>query len=250
MRRREFTALGGAMVWPLTALAQERGKIYKIGWLAPTTGLPAELRDALREFGWIEGTTVAFEVRQAEGRRERLPDLAADLVRGNVDIIVAQTQSAIRAAKQATTTIPIVTATAVYPVEDGLVASLARPGGNVTGLTMDTGEEVAKRLELLRETTPGLTRVATLSGAGLSYNQLFVKPLEVAARRLGLTVLPLEIGGRQDLDRAFAEIERTRMEAVIVFDGPITLANRTSIISLLQKKRLPAIWSGQAITRR
>ena len=109
MRRREFIALGGAVVWPVAALTQEPGRLYRIGWLTPRTGLPTEFRDALREFGWIEGKTAAFEVRHAEGRRERLPGLAADLVRGNVDIILAEAPAAIRAAKQATTTIPVPT---------------------------------------------------------------------------------------------------------------------------------------------
>ena len=166
MKRRDLIALlaGTAAAWPLAALAREPGKIYRIGWLAPTTGLPAEFRDALREFGWIEGTTVVFEVRQAEGRLERLPDLATDLVRSNVDIIVAQAPTAIRAAKQATTTIPIVMAFWGGPdlVQSGIIASYARPGGNITGVQMLLYALNAKRLDLLHQAVPSARKIAVL----------------------------------------------------------------------------------------
>ena len=187
MRRREFIALGGAVVWPLAALAQEPGKIYRIGWLAPTTGLPAEFRDALREFGWIEGTTVVFEVRQAEGRRERLPDLAADLVRSNVDIIVAQAPSAIRAAKQATTTIPIVMAFWGGPdlVQSGIIASHARPGGNITGIQMLLYALNAKRLDLLHQAVPSARKIAVLV-PDPARNEVQLPPVRHVARERGL----------------------------------------------------------------
>jgi putative ABC transport system substrate-binding protein len=254
MLLRALGVVAFGMLVPLcTAEAQQAAKIYRIGYLAiAPRDVQVPFIDALerglRERGYVIGRDVVIEYRFADGKIERLPELAAELIRLKVDVLVTGVNPNVRALQRATTTIPIVTATSLYPVEDGLVASLARPGGNVTGLTMDTGEEIAKRLQLLREIIPGLTRVATLSGAGMSYNPFFVKQLEAAARGLGLTVLPLEIRGGQDLSYAFAEIERARVGGLMVFDGPITLAHRASIISLLEKKRLPAIWSGQSIT--
>jgi hypothetical protein len=217
MLLRALGVVAFGMLVPLcTAEAQQAAKIYRIGYLAiAPRDVQVPFIDALerglRERGYVIGRDVVIEYRFADGKIERLPELAAELIRLKVDVLVTGVNPNVRALQRATTTIPIVTATSLYPVEDGLVASLARPGGNVTGLTMDTGEEIAKRLQLLREIIPGLTRVATLSGAGMSYNPFFVKQLEAAARGLGLTVLPLEIRGGQDLSYAFAEIERARV---------------------------------------
>jgi putative ABC transport system substrate-binding protein len=195
----------------------------------------------LRERGYIVGRDVVMEYRFADGDVARLPKLAADLVRLNVTGVNANT----RAAKRATTTIPIVMATSLYPVEDGLVASLGRPGGNVTGLTQETGEEITKRLQLLRETVPTLARVAVLSGAGMSFNTHFVRTLEKAARRLGIAVVSFEIRGAEDIERTFAEMERSRAGGLIVVGGPITLTQQAPINDTAIKKHLPAIWSDQ-----
>ncbi len=232
-----------------SATAQQAEKVYRIGYLqAAPRNVQLELIEAfesgLRERGYVIGRNALIEYRFADGRLERLPELADDLVRLKVDVIVTGVNANVRAAQRATTTIPIVTAISYYPVEDGLVASLGRPGANVTGLTQDSGEEVGKRLQLLREVVPGLTRVATLSGTGMSYTSIAVKKLERVARDLGITVLPFEIQGAGDVEHVFAQIERSRAEGLIVLSGPIIYAQRASIISITTKKRLPAVWDG------
>ena len=158
-------------------------------------------------------------------------------------MVVTGVNPAASAAKRATGTIPIVMSSSFFPVEDGLVASLARPGGKLTGLTQEAGEEVAKRLQLLREITPKLMRVATLSGKGLSYNAYFVKALERTARDVGVTVLPFEFQGADDVGKVFAEIEHARADGLIVFGGPVTLGQRSAIATLTAEKRLPSVWS-------
>ena len=231
------------------ATAQQAGKVHRIGYLqtAPRNvqlDLIAAFEGGLRERGYVIGRNLLIEYRFADGKLERLPELADDLVRAKVDVIVTGVNANVRAAQRATTTIPIVTAISYYPVEDGLVASLGRPGANVTGLTQDSGEEVGKRLQLLLEVVPRLTRVATLSGAGMSHNSIAVKKIEGAARALGITVLPFEIQGAGDVEHTFAEMERSRAEGVIVLGGPIIYAQRASIISITKKMRLPAVWDG------
>jgi putative ABC transport system substrate-binding protein len=242
MQRREFIALGGAMVWPLAALTQEPGKIFRIGWLTAVTGLPAEFRDALREFGWIEGTRVIFEVRQAEDRRERLPDLAADLVRSNVDIIVAQAPSAIRAAKQATTKIPIVMAFWGGPdlVQSGIVASFARPGGNITGVQMMLDALDAKRLDLLHQAVPSARKIAVLIH-DLAPNEPQLPPVRHAARdrKLDLHVVATkEHGGYEG---AFEAMVKIGPHALLVMDSPDFRRDRKLIIELAARKRVPAM---------
>ena len=238
------------IVLPLgPATAQQAGKVHRIGYLqtAPRNvqlDLIEAFEGGLRERGYVIGRNLLIEYRFADGKLERLPELADDLVRLKVDVIVTGVNANVRAAQRATTTIPIVTAISYYPVEDGLVASLGRPGANVTGLTQDSGEEVGKRLQLLREVVPRLKRVAVLSGAGMSYNSIAVKKAEEAARALGMTVFLFEIQGAGDVERTFAEIERSRAEGVIVLGGPIIYAQRASIISITTKKRLPAVWDG------
>src|SRR5215471_12586983 len=178
LRRRQFiTLLGGAAVaWPLTARAQQAGKRYMVGILSAggssvQAALNAAFSDGLREWGWVEGKNVVFENRNAEDQLERLPELAADLIRLKVDVIVAAGTLAPLAAKQATATIPIVMTTAGDPLGSGLVASLARPGGNVTGMSLMVPDLGAKRLELLKEVVPRLARVAVLWNAANPYSQ-------------------------------------------------------------------------------
>jgi putative ABC transport system substrate-binding protein len=251
MRLRSLAAIAfGVLVSLGPAAAQQAGKVYRVGYLqiSPRNAqvhLIEAFERGLSERGYSVGRNVLIEYRFANGKVERLPELAAELVRLKVDVIVTGVNPNVRAAQRATATIPIVMALSYYPVEDGLVASLGRPGGNVTGLTHDAGEEVGKRLQLLREVTPRLTRVATLSGAGMSYNSIYVKTLEKAAGALRVPVVPIEIRGAEDVGHAFAEIERAQASGLVLFIGPIILANRASIITMAAKKKLPAIWPDQ-----
>jgi putative ABC transport system substrate-binding protein len=191
MRRREFiTVLGGATAWPLAARAQQAGPLPTIGFLVAGTPTShgqwvAAFVQRLRELGWIEGRTITIEYRWAEGRSERFAEIAAELVRRKVDVIVTSATEAIVAAKQATSVIPIVFAAAGDPVGTGLVASLARPGGNVTGLSIQQTDVAAKRLELLREIVPGLRRLAILGNVSGPAVALDMREVEAAARTLG-----------------------------------------------------------------
>ncbi|HJQ59463.1 MAG TPA: ABC transporter substrate-binding protein [Vineibacter sp.] len=245
MRRREFIALGAAVVWPPAALAREPGKIYRIGWLTPTAGLPAEFRDALREVGWIEGTTLVFEVRQAEERRERLPDLASDLVRGNVDIIVAVAPAAIRAAKQATTTIPIVMAFWGGPDQDliqsGIIASYARPGGNITGVQMLLYALNAKRLDLLHQAVPGAQKIAVLVPDRSPGNEVQLPPVRHVAGERGLELQIVDIREHGGYEGAFDAIVKMGPHALLVMDSPEFGRDRKLIIELAARKRVPAM---------
>jgi putative tryptophan/tyrosine transport system substrate-binding protein len=206
MNRRAFilalggTAVASAVTWPLTARAQQAGNKYLVGFLnagSDNVGLNAVLIDALRELGWVEGKNVVFENRNAEDRLERLSELAADLVRLKVDVIVAAGTLAPLAAKQATTTIPIVMTTAGDPLGSGLVASLARPGGNVTGMSLIVPDLGAKRLELLKEFLPQLTRVAVLWNAANPYSALVFKQTQAGGRTLGIDCNPWRWGARK-----------------------------------------------------
>ena len=252
IRRQFVLALGVGVLAPMASFAQQPAKVWRVGYLqiAPRN-VQLELIEAfehgLQERGYAVARNVQIDYRFADGNVERLPDLAAELVRLKVDVIVTGVNANVRALQRATTTIPIVTATSYYPVEDGMVASLGRPGGNVTGISAEAGGEISKRLQFLRELTPKLKRVAILSGAGMSYNPIALKVLEGSARELGVSVMPLEIRGAEDVGPAFAKIERARIEGLIVFGGPITLAQRSSIMGMAAKKKLPAIWSGSRV---
>ena len=243
MRRREFIALGGAVVWPRAALTREPGKIYKIGWLTPATGLPAEFRDALREFGWIEGTTIVFEVRQAEDRRERLPDLATDLVRSNVDIIAAVAPSAIRAAKQATTTIPIVMSFWGGPdlIQSGIIASHARPAGNITGVEMMLYALNAKRLDLLHQAVPTARKIAVLVPDRAPPNEVQLPPVRHVARERRLELQIVDISQHGGYEGAFDAIVRIGADALLVMDSPVFGRDRKLIIELAARKRVPVM---------
>jgi putative ABC transport system substrate-binding protein len=205
--------------------------------------LIAAFEAGLREKGYTPGREVVIEYRSADGHSDQLSILAAELVRLGVDVIVTGVNPNTVAAKRATSTIPIVMASSFFPVEDGLVASLARPGGNVTGLTQEAGEEVAKRLQLLREVVPKLRRVATLSGVGMTYSPYFVQRLQEASRGLGVSILPFELQGADDVGKVFSDIEHARADGLIVFGGPITIGQRFAIVSLTAEKRLPAVWT-------
>ena len=239
---------GGLLAVPLAATAQPAVKIHRIGFLAYTE--PAEtnsgftaFRQGLRDLGWIDGKNVAIEYRWAEGRAERLPDLAAELVRLKVDVILAATTTAAVAAKKATSTVPIVMATASDPEALGLVASLARPGGNVTGLSFGVGlGSISKQLELLREALPGVVRVAVLSNPANPAQPLFVREVKDAARSLGVQARFLEARGPEDLDGAFARMARERAGALLVISDPVFYRYRERLRDLAARNRLPAMY--------
>src|ERR1700751_2626741 len=208
MRRREFITLvvGGAATWPVATSAQQTGKLPIVGFLgASASGFApwaAAFVARMRELGWVDGRTIAIEYRWSEGRPERYAEIAAEFVRLNVDVIVT-VGSAVPMVKQATSTIPIVFAVAIDPVGSGLVASLAKPGGNVTGLSIQANELAGKRLELLREVLPQLRRLAIIFNADNTQPVLEMGETQAEARRLGLEVAPLPIRRGEDITLAF-----------------------------------------------
>jgi putative ABC transport system substrate-binding protein len=232
----------------LPAQAQQPKKIAKIGYLVPSTPaggahLLEAFRQGLRELGYVEGKTFVLELRYGEARLERLPELARELVGLKVDVIVTGTDAAIAAVKRETQTIPIVMMGSTDPVGTGFVASLARPGGNVTGLSSMSPELSGKRLELLREVVPGLSRVAFLwnpdiRGALLDYNQT-----EGAARSLRLQLQSVEVNRAEDLDRAFSAVTKERAQVLIVqTPNPVLFSNPGQIASFAQRNRLPSMY--------
>jgi putative ABC transport system substrate-binding protein len=219
VRRRDFISLlGGATAWPLAARAQQAGSRYTVGTLTAgndNAALNTVLVAALRELGWVEGKNVVFEHRYADNRLERLPGLAADLVRLKVDVIAAAGTLAPLAAKQASFTIPIVMTAAGDPLGSGLVASLARPDGNVTGMSLMAPDLGGKRLELLKEVLPRLDRVAVLWNAANPYPALVFKETQAAGQTLGIEVQSLEVRAPDDFDGAFEAARRQRPDALI-----------------------------------
>jgi putative tryptophan/tyrosine transport system substrate-binding protein len=249
MTRRAFISLigGAAAAWPLAARAQQAGKLATIGCLVPGTPSShgqwfAVFVQRLRELGWIEGRTVAVEYRWAEGRSERFAEIAAEFVQRKVDVIVTASTGGVQAAKQATSVIPIVFAAAGDPVGIGLVASLARPGGNVTGLSLQQIETVGKRLELLREVVPGLGRLAVLANVGNPTVVLDMGEVQATARTLGLEVITLEIRRGEDVAPAF-EALKGRAEALYVVIDPLVGTHRIRINTLVLAARLPTMYT-------
>lgn len=249
MRRREFiTLLGsGAVAWPLAARAQQpSGRVYRVGYL--TVSSRGQLlhhisvfEDGLRSLGYRVGENVIIEYRFADGKLERLPALAADLVRLGVDVIVTGSNANAVAAMKATTTIPIVMTNVVDPVGTGLVASLARPGGNVTGLTSDTGNEIwGKRLELLKETLPNLSRVGILRNPDALSARARMTSTEEAARALGLRLVPVEARGPDALEQAFATMMREQIQAFVLVADAVLFNYRSQIAEMALRNRLPA----------
>jgi putative ABC transport system substrate-binding protein len=244
IRRREFiTLIGGAATWPIAARAQQPVKLPTIGVLGPgsTQGQwVAGFVQRLRELGWIEGRTVAIEVRWVEGRNERFAEIAAEFVQLKVDVIFAPSTLAVIAAKQETSAIPIVFATAADPVGTGLVASLARPGGNATGQSVQSTDLAGKRVELLREVVPGLRRLAIMVNIASPGSVLEMGEVQAAARALSLEVLTLEIRRSEDIASAF-ETLKGRAEALYVAPEPLVAANRVRINTLALGARLPTM---------
>jgi putative ABC transport system substrate-binding protein len=245
MKRREFiTLLGGAAAWPLGARAQP-AKLPTIGFLGPLTPSvqskwTAAFVQRLRELGWIEGRTVAIEYRWADGRSERFAEIAAEFVRLKVSVIVTAGTAAVVAAKQATSVIPIVFAAAGDPVGTGLVASLARPGGNVTGLSNQSADLAGKRLELLREVVPSLRRLAIMANIGSPIGVLEMGEVQAAAGTLGLEVATLEIRRAEDIAPAI-EALKGRTDALYVVTEPLVNASRIRISTLALGARLPTM---------
>jgi putative ABC transport system substrate-binding protein len=238
---------------PLASFAQQPPpRIARIGFLGVTSASLSvsvirveALRRGLRDLGYVEGKNLTIEFRWAEGRHERLPELAAELVGLKVDVIVSQGTQGASAAKQATATIPIVMPVVADPVDTGLVASLVRPGGNVTGLTWFSQEVSAKRLELLKDAVPRTKRVAVLSNPDNSSNPPILQAMELAARSLGLELQQFQARGPSELESAFAAMAVKRVDAVTLIEDAILLANATAIASLALKNRLPLIASNE-----
>jgi putative ABC transport system substrate-binding protein len=251
LKRREFiTLLGGAAAaWPLAARAQQLGKLPTIGFFSAGSAAPlrswvAALVQRLGELGWIEGRTVAIEYRWAEGHDERLAEIAAEFVRLKVDVIVTHSAGPVIAAKQATAVIPIVFAVAADPLGTGLVASLAHPGGNVTGLSSQTGDLAGKRLELFRELIPGLRRLAIMANIDAPGAVLEAAEVQGTARALGLEVVTSEILRTEDIAPVF-EALKGRADALLVPPEPLVFANRIRINILAASARLPTMYGSR-----
>jgi putative ABC transport system substrate-binding protein len=251
MRRREFVALvGGAIACPMGVRAQQQAaKVPRIGYLyltSPSDRPPLldALRQGLRELGWVEGQNIVIDYRFAEDRVERLPDLAAELVRLKVDVIVSLGTQGVTAAKNATETIPIVMIAVRDPVGIGLIASLARPGRNVTGVSGYAGlENVAKQLELLNETVPNIRRVAILLNPTNAYHQLAVREVNVAAQTLGVQLQLLEARGPNEFDGVFATMAKERVGALLVLSDAIFSSHGARLADLAARSRLPTAYA-------
>ncbi len=254
MQRRGFIAVvGGAAVWPLAAWAQQLKNVPRIGFL--TTGSVEQTRaslkashQGLREYGYTDGQNILVEFRAADSKVERLSALASDLVRLNVDLVVAQNSLVAREMQQATRTIPIVVPVMGDPVGDGLVASLARPGGNITGLTFLGPQLVPKRLALLKEALPTVSQIAGLwhpTAYGERTMNDMMNEAEAAARTLGVQLRPVAVRGPDELDRAFSTIAGERADALLVFPSPIFFTERRRIVDLAAEYRLPVFAMGK-----
>jgi putative ABC transport system substrate-binding protein len=251
VKRRRFllTSLAGALAAPLAAEAQPAAKVPRIGYLAgslaATGNLHQHFLQGLRDLGYVEGRNVMIEYRDAEGKYDRLPALAAELVALKVDVIVVGSTPAALAAKQGAKTIPIVLAFVADPVGSGLVISLARPGGNVTGLSFLAPELVGKRLELLKQAVPGVSRVAALWHPG-DYSERTERDMrteaDVAARALGVRLQVVEARGPEEFDRAFSDMTSARADAVTVQSTNIFLIERRRLVDVANKNRLPAMY--------
>ena len=248
--RREFLsatlagtgALLGFPSEPSTAELPQAGKVYRLGYLFVGLQPPKEFLEAMGTLGYVDGKNIIFEFRSAEGKEERLPALAAELVRLNVDVIVAPGVLPAQAAKDATKTIPVVYTGGIDPVAVGLAASWARPGGNVTGITEISHELTGKRLELLKEAFPKTSSVAVLVRVGGRGVASRLKEIEVEAKAFGLKLQSLEVRGASDFDKAFSTLAKNRSLALIEVPNALFHANRKRIVELAIQKRLPAIF--------
>ena len=252
MRRRDLIAALGsaAATWPFAARAQQPAKLPSIGFMGQTTRSvagewTAAFVQRLRELGWIDGHNVAIEYRWGEGRNERFAEIAAEFVRLKVDVIVTSGTSQVLAAKQATSVIPIVFATAGDPVGTGLVTSLARPGGNVTGLSNQMLDLAGKQLELLREVVPNLRRFAIIGNVDNPAIVIEMGDVQAAARMLGLEVVTLEIRRAEDIALAFEALVEGRAQALYVTSDALVITNRARIHTLAMGVRLPTMYASR-----
>jgi putative ABC transport system substrate-binding protein len=256
MDRRTFIGSLACILFapPLDAVAQQAGKVWRIGFLSrgarPSDGAPpAALRQALHELGYVEGTRISYVGRWADARRDRLPALAAELVGLKVDLIVAFGGSAAEAAKEASSTIPIVGVNIGDPVGTGLIPSLARPGGNVSGISDQATELSAKRLELLKEAMPNASRIAVLWNADDRAMTLRYREIEKAARMLGVTIRPLGVREPDDFDVAFSAMTRERPDALLLVTDALTNLNRMRILDFAAAHRVPAMYEFGSLVR-
>ena len=245
MKRRDFIGLvGGAAAWPLTASAQQQGKIVTIGLLAIEPWPPIDtFRRALHDLGYIEGKNVRFEYRYAKGDNERLPELANDLVGLNVDVILTWGTDAVLAAKQATTTIPIVMGAVGDPLGIGIVTNLAHPGANVTGFSSRAAELEAKRLQLLKEVVPGLSRVAILFNPTNHYMPLALQSAQKGAQTLDVTLAIYQVHDTASLDAAFVTLMRDRPDAFMVPADTFLVSQRSRITQFAIENKLPSVYT-------
>ena len=256
MDRRSFigTIAGGLLAVPLATEAQRPGKVWRIGLLSggarpPDGAPPAALRQALRDLGYVEGTSINYVGRWAETRSDRLPGLATELVGLKVDMIVTLGGPSAEAARRATSTIPIIITGAGDAVGTGVIASLARPGGNVTGISEQATELSAKRLELLKEAMPRATRIAVLWNADDRAMTLRYREIEKAARVLGVTIQPLGVREPDDFDVAFSAMTREPPDAVYLVTDALTTLNRRRVIDFAAAHRVPAMYENGLVVR-
>jgi putative ABC transport system substrate-binding protein len=248
VKRREFiTLLGGAAAaWPLSARAQQGHKLFGVGflWDSPTVfpEAMAAFRQEIHKLGYVEGSTIAIEYRWAEGKPERMREMAEELVRLKVDVIVAPSSIYTRAAKAATSHIPIIFFSHADPLGSGHVASLAQPGGNATGISLMMTETNVKLLELLKESIPGITRVAVVWDPATPSHGPGLRAVETAARALGLRPQPLAVSGPAEYDGAFADMTRENADAVLVLSTPVYTASATRLAELAIAHKLPSMF--------
>ena len=253
MDRRAFITVVGTSIFvaPLAAEGQPTGRVYRLGYLSASSGTlnspyAEALRQGLRDLGWVEGQNIVIEFRSAE-EFDRLPALATELVRLKVDVIVATPTPAALAAKSATATIPIIGISLTDPVGLGLIPSLARPGGNVTGVSYSVGADIfGKDLDLLREAVPKVRRVAVLSNPDGPSQPLILDNIKTAARSLELQLLPVGARGPGDFDGAFATMARERVGALFVVTDPTYIAHRARLVDLATRNRLPSMFTQRA----
>jgi len=256
MRRRDFiTFLGGAATWPLAALAQQSERTYRIGILMPLGETDTESRlrigafsQTLRQIGWVEGQTIIFEKRFSGGDPLRLPALVGELLKANVDVIVTQASEPIEALRNATTSIPIVMASVGDAVGAGYIESLAHPGRNLTGLTLVATDQSAKRLQLLKELMPAITRVGVLSNANAAGHRLQLQEMEPAAAKIAMTLQSLAVRNANDIDAMLHSAAQLKTQAIITMDDPLIQSQRQRIAEFGLQQRVPVMGEFRPMT--
>jgi len=257
MKRRNFIALlvGGVLGWPLVARAQQSERTRKVGILMPlresdpeSVTRAAAFSQILRQIGWVEGKTLVFEKRFSDGDPSRLPALAAELVKAKVDVIVTNGSEAIEALRSATTSIPIVMAAVGDAVGAGYIASLAHPGGNITGLTLVATDQGAKRLQLIKELLPAIVRVGALSNANAAGHRLQLKEMESAAGKLGITLKSLAVRNTSDIDAALRTAVQVDTQAIVTMDDPMIQSQRQRVAEFGLQHRVPVMGEFRPMT--